>query len=180
MKILFEDYTFSATTKEITFNTTSIISLSQLLLITNVTTNQIIYNFADPSTGGTIVNNVLTLDFDSTSMSNTDSLQIFLDNLATPASNEMLESIENQTELLRRMVKLLEPSARQDANGRQAIRVETFDPQVIINPGSLYSPTYIQTQLGTPTGTIGALAESAFNLQSRIAYIALRQHLEFS
>jgi hypothetical protein len=174
MKILFEDYTFSAVTKEITFNTASTIGLSQLLLITNVTTNQIIYNFANPSTGGTIVNNVLTLDFDSTSMSNTDSLQIFLDNLDTPASNEMLESIENQTELLRRMVKLLEPIARQDVNGRQAIRVEAFDPQVIANQSQTYH-----------SGVISAVnllnnAESTFNLQSRIAYTALRQHLDFS
>jgi hypothetical protein len=173
MKILFEDYTFNAATKQITFNTTSVVGLEQLLVITNVTDNLIIYNFADPSAGGTVANNVLTLDYDTTSMSNTDNLQIFLDNLESPASDEMLR-------LMGRMVKLLEPSAQQDGNGRQIVRVQVFDPQILANPSYIYNPTYVVQQLGQPTGTAGAVAESAFNLQSRIAYIALRQHLEFS
>ena len=173
MKILFEDYTFNAAAKQITFNTTSTVGLEQLLVITNVTDNLIIYNFADPAAGGTVANNVLTLDYDTTSMSDTDNLQIFLDNLESPASDEMLR-------LMGRMVKLLEPSAVQDAQGRQVIRVQAIDPQVLVNPSYIYNPTYVQTQLGQATGTAGAVAESAFNLQSRIAYIALRQHLEFS
>jgi hypothetical protein len=173
MKILFEDYTFNAATKQITFNTTSVVGLEQLLVITNVTDNLIIYNFADPSAGGTVANNVLTLDYDTTSMSNTDNLQIFLDNLESPASDEMLR-------LMGRMVKLLEPSSQQDSQGKQIVRITQFDPQVIMNPSFIYNPTYVQTQLGQPAGTIGGVAESAFNLQSRIAYIALRQHLEFS
>ena len=49
MKILFEDYTFNAAAKQITFNTSETITLPQLLLITNVTDNLIIYNFADPN-----------------------------------------------------------------------------------------------------------------------------------
>jgi len=173
MKILFEDYTFNAATKQITFNTTSVVGLEQLLVITNVTDNIIIYNFADPSAGGTIANNILTLDYDTTSMSNTDNLQIFLDNQETPASDEMLR-------LMGRMVKLLESSAVQDAAGRQRVSIDVFQPQVVANPSFIYNPTFVPSQLGQPTGTIGAVAESAFNLQSRIAYISLRQNLEFS
>lgn len=117
MKILFEDYTFNAASKQITFDTTSTIGLEQLLVITNVTTNTIIYNFADPSAGGAIANNVLTLDYNTTSMSDTDKLQIFLDNLDTPAADETVI-------LLRRLVKLSEPLATQDSAQRQRIAVE--------------------------------------------------------
>jgi hypothetical protein len=167
MKILFEDYTFNAAAKQITFNTTSVVGLEQLLVITNVTDNIIIYNFADPSAGGTVANNVLTLDYDTTSMSNTDNLQIFLDNLESPASDEMLR-------LMGRMVKLLEPSAVQDVGGRQRVNISSFEPAIIANQSQTYH-----------SGVVSAVnllnnAESSFNLQSRIAYFALRQNLEFS
>lgn len=171
MKILFEDYTFNAASKEVTFNTTSAIGLSQLLLITNVTTNTIIYNFADSNTGGTITNNVLTLDYDTTLMNNLDSLQIFLDSLLTPASDEMLQSVQDQTELLGRMVKLLEPSARVSSNGMQ--QVDVAQSSGIMLNGA------ITTYFGAQSNTVSA-AEAAFNVQSRVAYIALRQQLEFS
>ena len=55
------------------------------LIITNVTDNVIIYNFASPGLGGTtsynasIDHTTLTLDYDTSSMSSDDSLQIFLD-----------------------------------------------------------------------------------------------------
>jgi len=58
MKILYEDYTFNAAAKTVTFNTLSSINLEQLLLITNVTTNTIIYNFANSSLGGVVNDNV--------------------------------------------------------------------------------------------------------------------------
>jgi hypothetical protein len=171
MKILFEDYTFNAATKEVTFNTTSVIGLSQLLIITNVSTNTIIYNFADPNTGGTIANNVLILDFDTTTMSNTDSLQIFLDNLDTPASNEMLESIQDQTEMLGRVVKLLEPSSRANAAGLQQVDLAGSSANILQQQNI--------TLIGAQSTNIQT-AEAVFNLQSRVAYIALRQQLEFS
>jgi len=53
--------------------------LDSILLITNVTDNIIIYNFADPTKGGTVSDNVLTLTYDTSSMSNTDKLLIFYD-----------------------------------------------------------------------------------------------------
>lgn len=171
MKILFEDYTFSAASKQIAFNTTSIIGLSQLLLITNVTTNTIIYNFADPNTGGTITNNVLTLDYDTALMNDSDSLQVFLDSLLTPASDEMLQSVQDQTELLGRVVKLLEPSSRANAAGMQQVDLAASSANILQQQNI--------TLIGAQSTSIQT-AESVFNLQSRVAYIALRQQLEFS
>lgn len=93
MKVLLSDYTFNASTKQITLNVSNTVTLDQLLVITNVTTNTIIYNFADPSAGGTVSNNVVTLDYDTTSMSNSDKLQIFYDNTYNPASEELLDAL---------------------------------------------------------------------------------------
>lgn len=175
MKILYEDYSFNASAKTITFNTLDSISLEQLLLITNVTTNTIIYNFADSTLGGTVSGNVLTLNFNTTLMNNTDSIQIFLDNLATPASQETLQYLSDQTALLGRMVKLLEPISRQNVSGMQQVdvgassgvmNVRSFD---VLNSPSL-----------SGTGFIIPAVESMFVLQSRIAYATLRNQLEFS
>jgi hypothetical protein len=171
MKILFENYSFNAAAKTVTFNTTDVLTLEQLLIITNVTTNKIIYNFADPNSGGTIVNNVLTLDFNTTSMSSSDKLQIFIDNILTPASDETLQLVNEQTELMRRMVKLMEPSANQNSAGYQRVEVTSIVPAVLNQQYFSY--------FGNQTSTI-ITAESTFNLQSRIAYTALRNNLTFS
>ena len=125
MKVLFQDYTFNAATKQITFNTTDIVSLNQVLVITNVTDNVIIYNFADPAKGGVIANNVLTLTYDTTTMSNSDSLQIFLDLYGTPSTDESVV-------LLRRLIQLLTPIGVQDFQQRQRVAVETM-PTITAN-----------------------------------------------
>jgi hypothetical protein len=172
MKILFENYSFNAGAQTITFNTTDVITLEQLLVITNVTTNKIIYNFADPSAGGSIVNNVLTLDFDTTSMSSGDKLQIFIDNILTPASDETLQLINEQTELMRRITKLLEPSSRASNAGLQMVDA-SFTTLSVVNSHNL---TYMG---GTQNQTITA-AETAFFPQSRQSYALIRQNLIFS
>lgn len=172
MKILFEDYTFNAAAKTITFNTTDVISLQQLLIITNVSDNLIIYNFADPNYGGTITNNVLTLNYNTSLMSDNDSLQIFLESHYTPASQETLQYLSDQTALLSRMVKLLEPSARQDTTGRQSIDIGSSTGVVNIRPYDTYfSPTYTSNMQP---------GEFLFVIPSRIAYATLRNKLEFS
>lgn len=79
MKTLIKNYTFDASAKTVTFSDYTSISLNRVLLITNVTDNVIIYNFADPAAGGSVATNVLTLDYDTTAMDDTDALQIFYD-----------------------------------------------------------------------------------------------------
>lgn len=77
MKIIINNYTFNAAAKTITFNAYGSILLDDVLIITNVTDNVIIYQFSSPLKGGTVVGNVLTLTYDTTLMSNTDDLQIW-------------------------------------------------------------------------------------------------------
>jgi len=79
MKTKISNYTFDKTLKTVTFSDYSSIRLDGVLLITNVTSNIIIYNFADPAKGGTVLNNVLTLLYDTSLMNNTDKLLIYYD-----------------------------------------------------------------------------------------------------
>lgn len=79
MKILIENYTFNATARTITITDYTSINLEWILLITNTTDNIILYNFADATYPATVLTNVITLAYDTSTMSNTDRIQIFLD-----------------------------------------------------------------------------------------------------
>lgn len=86
-------YTFNASTRTITLNRA--LKRESLLLITNVSTNTVIYNFSDPNlratsytqTQGAIAaasgmsdtSTVIVLQYNTTSMSNTDRIQIIVD-----------------------------------------------------------------------------------------------------
>jgi hypothetical protein len=74
------NYTFNATGQTITFSGV-IVSLEEIYLITNTSGQTIIFNFASPGCGGTISNSgtTLTLQYNTTTMSNTDELQILLE-----------------------------------------------------------------------------------------------------
>jgi len=112
-------YTFNPSAKTITFSGLGqSIDLQNILLITNTTANTIIYNFADSSSGAvSFSNNVLTLDYNTTSMASTDKLQIYVD---VPAYEESLH------DLLRRMNKLLESNAVVDNRLRQKVVIDAI------------------------------------------------------
>lgn len=76
MKQLIPNYSFSAANKTVTFTDFKAISLERVLLITNATNSTIIYNLADPNAGGSVSGNVLTLEYNTTSMLDTDRLTI--------------------------------------------------------------------------------------------------------
>lgn len=71
-------YVFDASARTVTVTgLQGPINLEQFLLITNVTDGIIIYNFA--ASTGTLAGNVLTLAYDTSTMSDTDRLQIIVD-----------------------------------------------------------------------------------------------------
>ena len=73
-------YSFAPLTRQISLFGIPPINLEQVVLITNVTTGAIIYNFADGATNATsLLDMVLTLDFDTSPMSASDRLQIIVD-----------------------------------------------------------------------------------------------------
>lgn len=130
MKKLISEYTFNAATKQITLTEYTSVDLESLLLITNVTDNIILYNFAGQDKGATIVGNVVTLDYDTSSMSNNDNLQIFIDDGQSPATNSELETLNF---LIKQLLKRSESLAVVDINQRQRVTVDSVVPTVFVN-----------------------------------------------
>src|SRR5687767_5389713 len=79
MKTLVQNYTFSALSRTVTFTSYPSLQLENILLVTNVTANVILYSFAVPDKGGTVAGNVLTLAYDTSAMNSGDKLQIYYD-----------------------------------------------------------------------------------------------------
>jgi hypothetical protein len=105
MKKLITNYVFNPSERTIIFPEYDNIELERILLITNVTRNEIIYNFADPSKGGSVSGNVLTLNYDTTEMSADDKLQIWYEDPSLPALDDgslksLLETIASNTSAL--------------------------------------------------------------------------------
>ena len=146
-------YIFNPAANTVTFTGLQYtITLANILLITNTTANTIIYNFADSTNGAvSFVNNVLTLDYDTTSMSATDVLQIYID----------VESYEESlATLLRRMNKLLESNAVVDSRLRQKVVIEAVGT-------NLGTPTEVNASIpvsGTVTANVNnAVTATSFN-----------------
>ena len=120
MRRLLLNYTFVPGTRTVTLTDVPGAILEGLLLITNVTSNIIIYHFADPAKGAAPGGpGAFVLDFDTSSMSSSDKLQIYYDDGATLPVN--VTNTEEFGMLIRRLVKMNEPCATQDANQRQMI-----------------------------------------------------------
>lgn len=127
MKIQIKNYGFDPIAKTVTFKDYSDVSLDSVLLVVNVTTNTIIYNFANPATGGTVSGNVLTLPaIDNLIMSSTDKLLIYYDNDDTAASDESII-------LLRRMVKIMESLSVIDSFQRQRVTVDAMTSGMVLS-----------------------------------------------
>ena len=135
MKLLVDNYTFNPIAKTVTFTEYTTLNHASLLLITNVTVGAMIYNFAKAAQVVTITGNVVHLNtsVDTTGMSATDDLQIFYEDANTNAASD--ESVI----LLRRLSKLLEPLATQDAQQRQRIAISSSEVTVTTAPASFAS-----------------------------------------
>jgi hypothetical protein len=124
MKVQVTNYTFDKTAKTVTFTDYTSIRLDSVLLITNVTDNVFIYNFADPTLGGTVATNVLTLTYNTATMDDTDSLQIFYDDGDVQPANAGLQTTLNSlTETLQELTARLEVLAGMANAGQPALRV---------------------------------------------------------
>jgi hypothetical protein len=65
-----------------------------------VTDNLIVYNFADPTAGGTISGNILTLIYNTTSMDDADKLQIFYEDASAEQSISLDDFLLTLREIL--------------------------------------------------------------------------------
>lgn len=94
MNIKIDNYTFDKTARTITFTDYESIRLDKIAIITNVTDNIMVYNFASPTLGGTVSGNVLTLTYDTSTMSNDDKLQIIYDDKDASILTQLLQSVK--------------------------------------------------------------------------------------
>lgn len=151
MKTLVQNYTFSASAKQVTLTDYASVNLESLLLVTNVTDNIIIYNFADPLKGGTISGNILTLDYNTTSMSNTDDLQIFIEDGIVAAKDASVQDLitainslitkieqnnigsESNEAVLRKMINMMQSLAIIDSSNRQRVIVDALNGSLPAN-----------------------------------------------
>jgi hypothetical protein len=145
-------YTFDASAKTVTISGITSLLLNQFLLITNTTDNIIIYNFADPSLGGVLTSSgstsILTLTYNTATMSDTDNLQIFL---------EVADNTEESILLLRRILKVLESSAIVDPRRRQKVVLDAIGTVVATG-----LPTEVTTTIPVSgTVTVGAITSPA-------------------
>jgi hypothetical protein len=154
MKKIIENYTFNPTEKTITFNDYDFIFLERVLLITNVTRNEIIYSFADPSKGGSVSGNVLTLNYDTSDMDDTDKLQIWYEDVELPA----LEG-GNINDLLQLFKMLV-----QSPIGRLAID-NAGRLRIIIDASSTATPVSQSGNWSMPTYSNGSVVFQLANIE---------------
>lgn len=126
MKKLIQNYNFDASNKTITLNESDSVGIEQLLLITNVTDGVIIYNFADSLKNATISSNVITLEYDTTGMDDSDKLQIFID-VQNTDFDDLTDILKyGLVEIVRQLQSMRNDGGLPDVSGRMRCAVETL------------------------------------------------------
>lgn len=118
------NYTFSAIGKTVTFTDFPILDLRRVRLIVNVTDGIVIYGYAMQAKGGSVVGNVLHLEWDTTTMNDNDDLQIIYNTEQLSASQDKQDELVGILQLLKQMVNLLESSGVVDIQGRQRVQLD--------------------------------------------------------
>lgn len=148
MKKLIKNYTFNAAAKTVTFSDYAAIEHEGILLITNVVDGALLYNFADPALGGTVAGNVLTLEFDTTAMSDTDGLMVYYDDPdVLPAT---IDSVTDLRDYVEAVQDLLE-----QVSFLSSVRGVAADLRVTLLSGTLTTLSTVTTV--TTVTTVSAL-----------------------
>lgn len=143
MKLLIPNYTFDASAKTVTLTDYVTVRLDRLYLIINVTDNLIIYNLANGDIGATVATNVVTLEYDTTSMDDADKLEIFYDDPnVTAATNETLATILTTSDFDTKTGSLTETAPATDTassgvNGRLQRIAQRITSLIALLPTSL-------------------------------------------
>lgn len=106
MNNILSNYIFDASEKSITFTGNETLKIEGLKLITHIPSGTIIYRFNDAVNGGTLSNNVLTLDYNTTTFSDTDKLQIIYD---SPSRFALSAASEETLGFLKSLLHILKP-----------------------------------------------------------------------
>lgn len=140
MKYLVKNCVFSAVAKTVTFPVQ--ITQDRLLLITNTTRNRIIYNFADPLTGGVMTGNVLALVADTAGMQDDDALQVYAEDGIS--QDEALTRIaESMSELALAIRRLQVVAPLPDPTGRVRAAIETGSLSLVSTVSNISNVTSV-------------------------------------
>ena len=166
------NYLFNAASKTITFLDYTDIELPSILIITNLTSNTIIYNFAIAGKGGNVNGNVLTLTYDTTAMSDTDQLQIYYDDptrdLVVNDEGELKVISEDNIAMLNRILNSLIPLTNVDSSQRTLQTIDSISAGVtlptVTTVSTVTAVTGITNPLPAGTNTIGDFTIGASGL----------------
>jgi hypothetical protein len=141
MKTILKRYLFDPINRTIAILDPDIgeVTLEHVLLITNVTANVIIYNPFVTGSYCTISNNILTLHYDTTAMSVSDKIQIFLD--VNVSTQEEQESLEMQYTYDIAMQRVFGSNPITDEQGR--LTAKTINPILKDVVGKLYATNHM-------------------------------------
>ena len=106
MKKLITNYNFDPVNRLVTLNDYIVVNPSGLLLVTDVTTGTIIYNFADPALNGTFNGNIVTLEYDTSAIAASDKLQIWYDD-GIDANTAIISLLTEMNEHLKDITEIL-------------------------------------------------------------------------
>jgi len=134
--ILDTQYTFSPSTKTITIP--RIVPKERLMLITNVTSNRVIYNFSDPTltatslsytqaTNNTPASTVIVLNYNTASMNTTDQLQITIDE-----AYEVIQPDESFTDPVGKM-RMSTPQSLIDTDFEYGLQPTKWETLLLVN-----------------------------------------------
>lgn len=169
-----DKYVFNPTAKTVTFIGVSPLYLQSIFTIFNVTDGICIYDFGDPLKGGSVANNVLTLTYDTASMSATDSLLVKRDDGNVMGVDIPMRVQEDTVPLLRRIIKLLEASGNADIANRQRIVLDAIT-------GALTLATVTTVGTVSNVATLAGYDQRQFIDTARVAYnTGVRQGLIFT
>jgi hypothetical protein len=166
-------YSFTPSTRTIVFN--QVIQRERFVLITNVTTNQVIYNFSDPNlklTSHTISQNTtsgvstttIVLQYNTTAMSSTDKLQVVVDEYA-----EVFEPDELYTDPVNKF-RVSQPQSMIDTDfeyGTQATKWETLS---LVNNRAF---AYANVAANSDVSVGGPINVSAITVNSNSSFVTV-------
>jgi hypothetical protein len=172
-----DKYIFNHTAKTITFVGLSGLFLQSIYAIFNVTDGIQIYDFGDPTKTGTLTGSILTLTYDTSSMSDTDSLLIKYDD-GILLGIDLAEKVQDESvPLLRRIVKLLEVSANGDIANRQRIVLDAITGALTLTTVTTVGTVSAVTNIAA----IAGLDQRQFADTARISYnTGIRDKLIFT
>ena len=155
-RIIQENYTFTPSTRTIVISN-RFLRREQLLLITNVTTNTVIYNFSDTSltassfvatTTANVETTTIVLTYNTTSMSASDKLSILVEE-----TNETIQPAEAYIDPVQKM-RVSTPQSMIDTDFEYGVQPTKWETVNLMNnrPSAFFDPTAPITFTGISGG----------------------------